>query len=61
MQSRLSTMACGNRDEGQQEGGGRLYNHVSEIRFIEGAGTETVRREDRGGWNKLKPALGANH
>ena len=45
----------------QQVGGGRLYNHVSELSSVEGMTTETARTEERGGWNMVKLEVGALH
>jgi len=33
----------------QQAGGGRLYNHVSEVRLVGGMITETAETAERGG------------
>jgi hypothetical protein len=45
----------------QQAGGGRLYSHVSELRFVGGTTTEIAKTADRGGSNKEKLAIGALH
>jgi hypothetical protein len=47
--------------QNQQAGGGRLYNQVSEVRYVGRTVTGRVRTEAAAGSNDVKRAIGAVH
>jgi hypothetical protein len=45
----------------QQEGGGRLYNQLSEVRFVVNPTSGRTKTAERGGSKREKLAVGAFH